>query len=226
MAIQEIEDILAATAAAGGGSVWGQLTENCKDDIVLQAFLSPVEECISKYIAGLEDGDKRAIWEETETGRMSSAGAERWDIGCLEMDLETELLQELLESAFRQAEERRREPCQKRTRKSRGKASPAEMCDVGGTRKGEILSKRVEAKSIKDFIVQANPDSTVVITPKFRSADSSISLQSWDKEEGLTHFHVVTIPNANRQTIEKRVQQVEKRLTKSGFAVAQASMIE
>ena len=102
------------------------------------------------------------------------------------------------------------------------KGVPAAMRNT----KGKIVSKRIEAKSIKDFIKQANPDITAVITPKYSGADSSISLQSWDKEEGLTHFHVVTMPNANRRTIEKRAQQIEKRLTRSGFASAQASMIE
>jgi hypothetical protein len=108
IAIWEVEDILAACSAETEGNVWEQLVRNCKRGGVSQTFVEPVEDQIRKYIASLSEADKREIWSQTETGRENGGDSTSWDIGDIEITLENELLAEVVEEAFRQAEMRRR----------------------------------------------------------------------------------------------------------------------
>lgn len=87
--------------------MWPQLVKHCKNGTVDQKYVDPVENQIKRYIADLSDADKRGIWSETETGRMNDGSADDWDIQGIAMDLENELLAEVLDDAFRQAEEKR-----------------------------------------------------------------------------------------------------------------------
>lgn len=105
LAILDIEDILNTCSAEIGGNAWDQLVRNCKDGSVDQRFVKPVEEQISKYIASLSETDKRQIWSQTETGQLNSIDSKSWDIGGIEMDLDSELLAEVLDHAFRLAVE-------------------------------------------------------------------------------------------------------------------------
>ncbi len=104
LALREIEDKLAAQPAEGGGNAWDGLVRGCKDGSVNQRFVEPLEKQIYEYIAGLGEADKREIWSQTETGQMNGDDGECWVIGSIEMDLREELLAEMLEEAFRQAE--------------------------------------------------------------------------------------------------------------------------
>ena len=104
MALCDLTDILAECPAQTGGNVWGQVVRHCKRGTVDHRYVTPVEQQIPQYIAGLSETDKREIWSQTETCQMNGADASFWMIEDIEMDLENELLAEVIEQAFREAE--------------------------------------------------------------------------------------------------------------------------
>jgi hypothetical protein len=75
--------------------------QHCKDGAVDHKFVKPVEEHIRRYLASLSEASKRQIWSQTETGQVTGGDARYFDIGTIEMDLESELLAEMPEHAFR-----------------------------------------------------------------------------------------------------------------------------
>ena len=76
-----------------------------------------MEQEIPKYIASLSEADKWEIWSQTETGQMNGAGPDHSTIEDIDVDLENELLAEVLEQAFRQAEDLRLNRSKRRTRR-------------------------------------------------------------------------------------------------------------
>jgi hypothetical protein len=116
IALWDLTDILSGCPGETGGDIWSQLVRHSGDGTVAQEFVTPVEQRIPKYIATLNNADKRRIWSETETGVMNGADATDWMIEDVEINLENELLAELLDQAFRKAQELTRKRRRRRTK--------------------------------------------------------------------------------------------------------------
>jgi hypothetical protein len=90
----------------------------CRDNVVTIArreftkrgccdakFIEPIERTLRECIQQWSSAKKREIWDSTETGIAHNARDDAWEPFCIDMDLESELLDHLIEKLGTSADE-------------------------------------------------------------------------------------------------------------------------
>jgi hypothetical protein len=106
-AVWDIEDVLMKIPFTKSKSVWDCIiTEIKKKETINYKYIEIVEAEISAYLKKLKKKDKRSIYRETETCKINQDEdeVELYTIDSIEMDLENELLAELIDDAYFEAD--------------------------------------------------------------------------------------------------------------------------